>query len=134
MAGPANSRDAFRLVFVVKHLSPKATQELSERTLTRVTLTEAIYSACRSLTRAQAASLLDEVLEEIADALEHGEEVALRSFGKFKIRAKRERIGRNPRTGVEAIITPRRVLTFKASAELISKINIPAMKITGQPD
>ncbi len=123
MAGPANSRDAFRLVFVVKHLSPKETQEPSGRTLTRVTLTEAIYSACRSLTRAQAASLLDEVLEEIAQAVERGEEVALRSFGKFKVRAKRERIGRNPSTGVEAIITARRVLTFKASAQLIAEIN-----------
>ncbi len=91
--------------------------------MTRVTLTEAIYSACRSLTRAQAASLLDEVLEEIAQALERGDEVAFRSFGKFKLRAKRQRIGRNPKTGVEAIITPRRVLTFKPSAELIAKIN-----------
>ncbi len=68
-------------------------------------------------------------MEEIAQALERGEEVALRSFGKFKIRAKRERIGRNPSTGVEAIITARRVLTFKASAELIAKINA-AMIVT----
>ncbi len=107
----------------MKHFSPTEAQELSGRTLTRVSLTEAIYSSCRSLTRAQAASLLDEVLEEIAQALERGEEVALRSFGKFKVRSKRERIGRNPKTGVEATITARRVLTFKASAELIAKIN-----------
>ncbi len=106
----------------MKHFSPTEAQELSTRTLTRVSLTEAIYNSCRSLTRAQAASLLDEVLEEIA----------LRSFGKFKVRAKRERIGRNPKTGVEATITARRVLTFKASAELIAKINktmAPAMAV-----
>ncbi len=107
----------------MKHLSPKEAQELSARTVTRVTLKEAIYNTCGSLSRAQAGDLLDEVLEEIAQALERGEEVALRSLGKFKIRAKRQRIGRNPSTGVEAIITARRVLTFKASAELISKIN-----------
>ncbi len=107
----------------MKHLSPKEAQELSARTVTRVTLKEAIYNTCGSLSRVQAGDLLDEVLEEIAQALEHGEEVALRSFGKFKLRSKRERIGRNPKTGAEAVITPRRVLTFKASAELIAKIN-----------
>ncbi len=118
----------------MKHFSPTEAQELSTRTLTRVSLTEAIYGSCRSLTRPQAASLLDEVLEEIAQALERGEEVALRSFGKFKVRSKRERIGRNPKTGVEAIITPRRVLTFKPSAELISKINTAMTKTSGQSD
>ncbi len=118
----------------MKHLSPKETQELSARTLTRVTLKEAIYNTCRSLTRAQAGDLLDQVLEEIAQALERGEEVALRSFGKFKVRAKRQRIGRNPRTGAEAIITPRRVVTFKSSTELISKINTAISKTPGQPD
>ncbi len=107
----------------MKHVSPKEAQELSARTVTRVTLKEAIYNSCGSLSRAQAGDLLDEVLEEIAQALERDEEVGLRSFGKFKVRSKRERIGRNPKTGAEAIITPRRVLTFKPSAELIAKIN-----------
>ncbi len=81
---------------VMKHLSPREAQELSARTLTRVTIKEAIYNTCRSLTRAQAADLLDEVLEEIAQTLERGEEVTLRSFGKVKVCAKRQRIGRNP--------------------------------------
>ncbi len=102
--------------------------------MTRVSLNEAIYSTCRSLTRAQAGDLLNEVFEEIAQARERGEEVGLRSFRKFKVRSKRERIGRNPMTGVEAIITPRRVVTFKASAELISKINTAMTKTTAQPD
>ncbi len=84
--------------------------------MTRITIKEALYKTCQSLTRAQAGDLLDDVLEEITQALERGEEIALRSFGKFKLRAKRQRIGRNPRTGVGAIVTPRRVLTFKPSA------------------
>jgi integration host factor subunit alpha len=62
-------------------------------------------------------------LEEISDALVRGESVKLRSFGLFSVRAKRERIGRNPRTGVEAPIKPRRVLTFKPSPVLCASIN-----------
>lgn len=62
-------------------------------------------------------------LEEIAVALSRGEQVKLRSFGSFSVRSKRERIGRNPRTGVEVPIKPRRVLTFKASPVLIGRVN-----------
>jgi len=62
-------------------------------------------------------------LEEISNALVRGESVKLRSFGLFSVRAKRERVGRNPRTGVEAPIKPRRVLTFKPSPVLCASIN-----------
>lgn len=62
-------------------------------------------------------------LDEIADALARGEAVKLRSFGSFTVRSKRERIGRNPRTGVEVPIKPRRVLTFKASPVLAARVN-----------
>ncbi len=62
-------------------------------------------------------------LEEISEALVRGESVKLRSFGLFSVRAKRERIGRNPRTGVEAPISSRRVLTFKPSPVLSAAIN-----------
>lgn len=62
-------------------------------------------------------------LEEISNALVRGESVKLRSFGLFSVRAKRERVGRNPRTGVEAPIKPRRVLTFKPSPVLCAAIN-----------
>jgi integration host factor subunit alpha len=62
-------------------------------------------------------------LEEITDALVRGETVKLRSFGLFLVRAKRQRIGRNPRTGVEVPITPRRVLTFKPSPVLCATVN-----------
>lgn len=62
-------------------------------------------------------------LEEISSALVRGEPVKLRSFGLFLVRAKRERIGRNPRTGVEVPIKPRRVLTFKPSPVLCASVN-----------
>ncbi len=62
-------------------------------------------------------------LEEISHALVRGETVKLRSFGLFSVRAKRERIGRNPRTGIEVPIKPRRVLTFRPSPVLVASIN-----------
>lgn len=62
-------------------------------------------------------------LDEISDALVRGEKVKLRSFGLFSVRAKRERIGRNPRTGIEVPIKPRRVLTFRPSPVLVASIN-----------
>jgi integration host factor subunit alpha len=62
-------------------------------------------------------------LEEISAALVRGETVKLRSFGLFAVRSKRERIGRNPRTGVEVPIKPRRVLTFKPSPVLLAALN-----------
>ncbi len=71
-------------------------------------------------------------LQEIADALVRGENVKLRSFGLFSVRAKRARVGRNPRTGVEAPIKPRRVLTFKPSPVLCAAIN--GLSIEEEPE
>ena len=80
--------------------------------------------SCRpSLSRAEASKILNEFFEELSDALAQGEPVKLRSFGMFKVRLKRERVGRNPKIGVEAPITPRKVLTFKASPVLGARIN-----------
>jgi integration host factor subunit alpha len=62
-------------------------------------------------------------LDEISAALVRGETVKLRSFGLFSVRSKRERIGRNPRTGIEVPIKPRRVLTFRPSPVLVAAIN-----------
>ena len=67
--------------------------------------------------------MLDAFFEEVTEALVRGEPVKLRSFGSFKLRSKRERVGRNPKTGAEAKVTPRRVLTFKASPVLAARIN-----------
>jgi len=98
-------------------------KSLSGQTLTRAALREAVYACCPTLSRAEARRILDAAFEEIGAALERGESVKLRSFGTFAVRNKRERIGRNPKTGVEATITPRKVLTFKASPVLIAHVN-----------
>jgi integration host factor subunit alpha len=98
-------------------------KEKTGKTATRADLLDAIYDSCRSLSRAQARDIFEMALEEISEALVRGETVKLRSFGLFAVRSKRERIGRNPRTGVEVPIKPRRVLTFKPSPVLIASVN-----------
>jgi len=91
--------------------------------LTRAALREAVYACCPSLSRSEARKILDTTFEEICLALMRGEQVKLRSFGTFNVRQKRGRIGRNPKTGVEAEICARKVLTFKASPVLIAQLN-----------
>ena len=93
------------------------------RALTRAALQKAVYGCGPSLSRADAKKMLDAFFEEVAEALVRGEPVKLRTFGKFNVRSKRERVGRNPKTGAEATVTPRRVLTFKASPVLAARIN-----------
>lgn len=93
------------------------------RTATRADLLDAVYTSCPSLSRHQAREIFEMALEEVSDALTRGESVKLRSFGLFTVREKRERIGRNPRTGQEVPIKPRRVLTFKASPVLLDHVN-----------
>jgi len=91
--------------------------------LTRAALQEAVYASNPSLSRAQARKLLEQFFEEVSEALARGERVKLKSFGKFYVRSKRERVGRNPKTGVEVPITPRKVLSFKASPVFVARIN-----------
>ncbi|PZO87066.1 MAG: integration host factor subunit alpha [Micavibrio aeruginosavorus] len=94
---------------------------MSERTLTRADLAEAVYEQV-GLSRNESSDLVEQVLDEIMNALISGENVKLSSFGSFSIRQKGERIGRNPKTGVEVPITPRRVLVFRASHVLKDRI------------
>ena len=75
------------------------------------------------LSRLESAHLVEAVIEEVSDAILRGENVKLSSFGTFMQRSKRERIGRNPKTGVEATISPRKVLIFKASHIMRDRIN-----------
>jgi integration host factor subunit alpha len=96
--------------------------ELEPRTITRVDLAEAVYR-CVGLSRKESAILVQMVLNELADALASGETVKLSSFGSFVVRAKSERIGRNPKTGIEVPITQRRVMVFKPSSVLKARIN-----------
>ena len=95
---------------------------MAEKTLTRMDLAEAVYTEV-GLTRKAAQQLVDEVFEELSKTLEKGETVKLSTFGNFSVRAKRQRMGRNPKTGVEVPITPRRVLSFRASHILKDRVN-----------
>ncbi len=92
------------------------------RTLTRADLTEAVYRNI-GLSRNESAELVASVLEEVCVCLEAGEEVKLSSFGTFSVQSKRERVGRNPKTGIEATITPRRVLSFRPSHILKNRVD-----------
>ena len=95
----------------------------ARRTVTRADLLDGVARTCPHLSRAQLRGLVEMTLDEVSDALVRGDSVRLRSFGLFAVRAKRERIGRNPRTGAAAAIKPRRVLTFKASPCLVDHVN-----------
>jgi integration host factor subunit alpha len=95
---------------------------LSDKTLTRADLVDAVVQKV-GMPRHEAAELVEMVLQEISNSLEHGETVKLSSFGTFGIREKRQRIGRNPKTGEEVPITPRRVLVFRASNIMKKRIN-----------
>lgn len=91
-------------------------------TVTRADLTEAVYQEV-GLSRNESAQLVESVLEEIASTLAKGESFKVSSFGTFLVRDKAERIGRNPQTGDEVPISPRRVLVFRASHGLKDRIN-----------
>ncbi len=91
-------------------------------TVTRADLAEAVYEEV-GLSRNESSDLVEAVLDEISDRLAAGESVKISSFGSFSIREKGERIGRNPKTGVEVPISPRKVLTFRASHVLKERIN-----------
>ena len=92
------------------------------RTITRADLSEAVYQKV-GLSRTESTALVELVLREISDCLARGETVKLSSFGSFVVRQKGQRVGRNPKTGVEVPIPPRRVMVFKPSNILKSRIN-----------
>ena len=91
-------------------------------TLTRADSADAVYRKV-GLSRVESAQLLEMVLAEIGDAFSRHENVKLSGFGTFRLRSKRERIGRNPKTGIEAKIEPRNVLIFKSSNIMRRRIN-----------
>jgi integration host factor subunit alpha len=92
------------------------------RTVTRADLAEAVYRRV-GLSRVESAELVEVVLQEICETLGEGESVKLSSFGSFVVRDKGQRIGRNPKTGLEVPISPRRVMVFKPSNILKARIN-----------
>lgn len=97
---------------------------MGDKTVTRADLCEAVYQRV-GLSRTESSELVEMVLSQISGCLERGETVKLSSFGSFLVRSKGERIGRNPKTGEEVPIAPRRVLVFKPSAVLKDRINKP---------
>ena len=95
---------------------------MNSKTVTRANLSEAVYNEI-GLSRSESTQIVESFITEISDALVRGEAVKLSSFGSFMVRQKNGRVGRNPKTGEEVPIDPRRVLTFRASHVLKSKIN-----------
>ena len=87
---------------------------MSEKTLTRLDLSEAVFREV-GLSRNESAQLVESILSHLSDALVEGEQVKISSFGTFSVRDKAARVGRNPKTGEEVPISPRRVLTFRPS-------------------
>lgn len=92
------------------------------KTITRVSITEAIYEEI-GLSRKDAGDVLDMVIEEIKSDLGEGHDVKISSFGTFGLRKKKARMGRNPKTGEDAEITPRTVISFKPSQILRKAVN-----------
>ncbi|MDE1940317.1 MAG: integration host factor subunit alpha [Alphaproteobacteria bacterium] len=95
---------------------------MSTKTLTRADLSEAVFQAV-GLSRNESAQMVEDMLEEICSALSKSETVKLSSFGTFAVRQKSQRVGRNPKTGDEVPIAPRRVLVFRPSHVLKAVIN-----------
>ena len=95
---------------------------MTSTSVTRVDLYEAVYREV-GLSRSQSLAMVELVLKEITASLERGETVKLSSFGSFLVRKKKQRVGRNPKTGTEVPISPRRVIVFKPSAILKQQIN-----------
>lgn len=90
-------------------------------TLTRADLAEALHREV-GLSRADSAKIVEQILADMCEALSDGENVKISGFGTFLLRDKGERVGRNPKTGVEVPIAPRRVLTFRASQTMRERI------------
>jgi integration host factor subunit alpha len=95
--------------------------EMGEKTLTRMDLSEAIVRNV-GLSRNESADMVETVLNYMSDALVEGDQVKISSFGTFSIRDKAARVGRNPKTGEEVPISPRRVLTFRPSHLLKERV------------
>jgi len=95
---------------------------MDSKTITRAHLSEAVYQEV-GLSRNESADLVESVLEEISASLTRGENVKLSSFGSFVVREKGGRMGRNPKTGQEVPIEPRRVLIFRPSHVLKDQVN-----------
>lgn len=93
----------------------------SQSTLTRADLAESLNRTI-GLSRSESAQMVESILDHLSEALAAGENVKISGFGTFVLRDKSQRIGRNPKTGIEVPIEPRRVLTFRASQSMRDRI------------
>jgi integration host factor subunit alpha len=100
---------------------------MASKTITRPDLSEAIYRKV-GLSRAESAELVEQVLGEISDTLAAGETVKLSGFGNFLVRSKGERVGRNPKTGIEVPIERHRAISFRPSNNLKAHMNGEAVE------
>jgi len=108
--------------YILKQLFNMFFRKDKMKTITRVSITEAIYEEI-GLSRKDSGDVLDMIIEEIKDELAGGNDVKISSFGTFSLRKKNARVGRNPKTGVEATISPRTVISFKPSQILRKVLN-----------
>ena len=99
-----------------------AATTVNSQTITRQDLAEAVYREI-GLSRSESSTLVEAVIDHIGDSLEKGEHVKMAGFGTFSLRDKKGRVGRNPKTGEEVPITPRRVLIFKPSQVLRERVD-----------
>ena len=95
---------------------------MSKNTVTRAQLGEAVYQEI-GLSRTESVELIESILKFMSESLERGETLKLSSFGSFSVRKKNKRIGRNPKTGEEVLISPRKVIVFRPSQVLKRRIN-----------
>nr|WP_230467188.1 integration host factor subunit alpha [Lujinxingia vulgaris] len=91
-------------------------------TITKADIVDTVYEKV-GITKREASDYVDTIFEVMKETLEDGEEIKVSGFGKFEVREKGERVGRNPRTGIEIVIPERRVLRFKVSQVLKDSIN-----------
>jgi len=94
---------------------------MAEQTLTRMDLADAIFEEV-GLSRNESSEIVDSIINHVSDALVRGENVKISSFGTFNIRDKNARVGRNPKTGEEVPISPRRVLSFRPSQSMKDRV------------
>ena len=92
-------------------------------TVTKADIVERVYTAAPGMSKKESADVVEAVFETIKDTLERGEKIKISGFGNFEVKSKEERVGRNPQTGQEIKIAPRRVLTFKPSQVLRTAVN-----------
>lgn len=92
-------------------------------TITKADIVERVYLAAEGMSKKESADVVEAVFETIKKTLERGEKIKISGFGNFEVKNKEERVGRNPQTGQEIKIAPRRVLTFKPSQVLRTAVN-----------